>query len=90
MSNAFIEKVKNSIFKKIQLGVDFSAPLAERETDRQTDQVLTHLEPAAYTTLAGKRNLEFIYCSTHTLLWEKRDQEHFYGPVGFLRIFRAD
>ena len=83
----FFEKGKNSVFKKVQLGVDFTAPLAERE--RQTDQVFTHLEPAAYTTLAGKHNLEFIYCSTHTLLWEKRDQEYFYGPVGFLRIFRA-
>ena len=31
MSNALFEKGKNSVFKKIQLGVDFSAPFAERE-----------------------------------------------------------
>ena len=27
----FFEKGKNSVFKKVQLGVDSSAPLAERE-----------------------------------------------------------
>lgn len=57
-----------------------------RETDRQTN-VLTYLEPAAYTTLAGEHNLEFIYRPVRILLrprtfpWTRRIPSYFQGRL---------
>lgn len=74
LSKGNVASLKNTI--------DLSNSL--RGGGKEEERVATHLEPAAYTTPAGKHNPEFIH------FYGRKDQGGFQEPVGFLSIFRAD